>query len=245
MVDIRIIRHERPSGPGTRLFCFPHIGGGPALFAGWPEVLGPQVELCVPLLPGRERSFDQQPFTDIDELCAALRDVIRPLMDVPSVFFGDCFGGLVAFHLMRRLRDIDGPQPEMLVVYGLGAPHVTTREEAGYPRSDALVGELREYLKRAGDTDPALLDDPDWMETLEPSIRGDLAVTESFRYQNGPPLSTSIAVLAEPQAKRVISEFAAWAKLTDSAFAMRVLPPGPKQWRRIAEAVDREIAQVG
>ncbi|GAA3836868.1 hypothetical protein GCM10022226_68540 [Sphaerisporangium flaviroseum] len=243
-MDIRIIRHERASAPTTRLFSFPHIGGGPAMFAGWAQVLRSPVELCVPLLPGRERAFDQAPFTDIEEMCAALRDAIAPLMDVPSVFFGDCFGGLVAFHLTHLLQG-GGPRPEKLIVYGLGAPHVTTREEAGYPRSDALVGELREYLKRAGDTDPALLDDPDWMETLEPSIRGDLAVTESFHHQHGPPLSTPIAVIAEPQAKKVIDEFAAWAELTESAFSMRLLPSGPKHWKRLAEAVDREIAQPG
>ncbi|MEV4398191.1 thioesterase domain-containing protein [Nonomuraea sp. NPDC049607] len=244
MTRISIIKHERSPAPETRLFCFPHIAGGPAMFASWAEALPPEIELCVPLLPGRERSFGRAPFTDIEDLCAALHEAVGPAMDIPSVFFGDCLGALVAFRLAQRLQAAGKTGPRMLIVQGVGAPQTLAETEMGYPPSDAATGELVDYLKRAGDTDSALLDDPDWVEILEPALRGDLAIAESFRHHAAPPLTVPISVVVRDQARATIADFSLWAGLTDSEFTLRVLPPGPREWERTAAAVGRQISRT-
>ncbi|MDR8414083.1 thioesterase domain-containing protein [Nonomuraea sp. 3-1Str] len=214
------------------------------MFGNWAETLPPEIELCVPLLPGRERSFGEAAFTDIEDLCVALREEIGPLLDVPAVFFGDCLGALVAFRLTQLLQAAGEPGPGMLIVQGVGAPQTLAETEMGYPRSDALTGELVEYLKRAGNTNSMLLDDPDWVEILEPAVRGDLAVAESFRHHPAPPLAVPISVLVRDQARSAIADFSLWAALTEAEFTLRVLPPGPGEWERTAAAVGRQISPM-
>jgi pyochelin biosynthetic protein PchC len=210
------------------------------MFARWAEAVGPGTDLCLPLLPGRERSFDQQPFIDMDELCSALHDAVGPLMDVPVAFFGDCFGALVAFRLAQRMEAAGGPGPDVLIAHGLTAPHLPGSGGAGLPRSDALTSELVAYLKREGGTDPALLDDPDWMEILEPSIRGDLAVAESYRH-DAAVLDARISVLVKAQDKTALAGFTAWSGLTRSEFSVRVLQ---RDWPGTAQAAEQEITRL-
>ncbi|WP_327088488.1 thioesterase domain-containing protein [Nonomuraea sp. NBC_01738] len=231
MADLRIIRPLSEVPARTRLVCFPHIAGGPAMFASWADALTPGTDLCLPLFPGRERSFDQRPFTDMDELCAALHDAVAPLMDLPVAFFGDCFGALVAFRLAQRMG---AAGPSVVIAHGLAAPRLPAG--AGLPRSDAPTGELVAYLKREGGTDPALLDDPDWMEILEPSVRGDLAVAESYRH-DPTPLDIPITVLM----KAADEDVTAWSGLTGADFALRV---SHRDWPGVARAAEQEIARL-
>src|SRR2546423_1073197 len=83
-----------------RLFCFPHAGAGALSFRRWVELLPQEIELCAIQLPGREDRFREPPFTDVDALVLALRQVLYPYeLSRRFAFYGHSMGALVAYEL--------------------------------------------------------------------------------------------------------------------------------------------------
>ena len=64
----------------------------------------------------------------IRPIVEALVEVVPPLLDRPFVFFGHSMGVLVAFDLIRALREQGLRQPELLIASGRNAPQFRWRD---------------------------------------------------------------------------------------------------------------------
>ncbi|MBY8850154.1 hypothetical protein K7G98_17625, partial [Saccharothrix sp. MB29] len=56
--------------------------------------------------------------------------------------------------------------------------------------------DLRRYLTRLGDRAGAVLSDPDLWDLLVPPLRGDLLMSQHYRYTPGPPLTCPLTLVA-------------------------------------------------
>ncbi|MEV0388988.1 thioesterase domain-containing protein [Nonomuraea sp. NPDC050643] len=241
---ITIVRHLSASGAKVRLLCFPHIAGGPASFNSWRRQLSAEVELCVPLLPGREHAFNAPPFVEVDPLLDALERAIGPLLDMPMVFFGDCLGALIAGMTANTLERRGNRSIEKVIMRSL--PYSPTGPNIpGLPKSAASANELADYLRNVGKTDPKLLDDPDWVDVITQPLRGDLALTESLRGRSVETISAPLTVIADRHSPCGIEGFMGWADLTRSEFVLRIQEDRflneDQLWRRVAKSVDEEV----
>lgn len=106
IADWLVIAKPNPHAT-VRLLCFPSAGSGAAMFARWPDLLPPFIEVAAVQLPGRERRRHEPPLR-----CAAA--VLRPLLDAadvifrrPCALFGHSIGGLLA-HLFSQKLAADG-----------------------------------------------------------------------------------------------------------------------------------------
>ena len=244
---ITIVRHPSASGAEVRLMCFPHIAGGPASFKSWRAQLSAKVELCIPLLPGREQSFNAPPFVEIDPLLEALEQAIKPLLDMPMVFFGDCLGALIAGLTANIFEGYGDRSIKKVIMRSLpysraGVPI------AGLPKSTASLNELVDYLRRVEKTDPELLDDPDWVDVITQPVRSDLALTESLRDRSIETISAPLTVLAEQHSSCAVQDFIGWVDRTRSEFVLRVqddrLLDEDQRWSEVADTVDEEVRGV-
>jgi surfactin synthase thioesterase subunit len=109
-------------GCAIRLFCFPFAGVGASALRRWPDRTG-EVELCFVQLPGRENRMREEPYHDFGTFAADAAEALRPAMDRPFALLGHCMGALLAYALLVRLTETDGPVPMRLLVSSSLVPH--------------------------------------------------------------------------------------------------------------------------
>jgi medium-chain acyl-[acyl-carrier-protein] hydrolase len=205
-----------------RLFCFPHAGGGGAIFRSWPAGLPWDIEVCSALLPGRESRLKEPPFTHIAPLVTELGDVLLNYLDRPFAFFGHSMGAFIAFELIHELQRRKQTGPLHLFVSGAGAPHIPDPEA---PIHHLPEGEFRESLRRLNGTPQVVLDHPELMELMVPLLRADFAVYETYSYVERARLACPISAFTGVQDGRVSHERAdAWREQTTGRFILRTLP---------------------
>lgn len=205
-----------------RLFCFPYAGGGASIFNTWPRGLPAEVEVVGVQPPGREGRLVEPPIADLHELADALHRELAPHFDRPFALFGHSNGGLMAFELIRRLRRAGGPMPKLLIASGRPAPQL--------PLDDAPIhalprGEFIAALRRFKGTPDEILQNAEIMELLEPLLRADFALGETYRYDPEPPLDLPITAFGGHRDDEVTpGQVEAWREQTAAGFRMQMFP---------------------
>lgn len=204
-----------------RLFCFPYAGGGASSFRLWPNALPPGVNVCPVQLPGRENRLGEAPFTRLEPLVQTLDRLLRPYLDRPFAFFGHSMGALIAFELAHRLGQ-NTLGPIRLFVSGHSAPQIPRRRPPIHQLPDS---ELVEALRDFGGTPEAVLQHPELMELLLPTLRADFSVVETYVYSPHEPLACPISVFGGLQDSEVSrDDLNVWCDQTRSSCTVRMFP---------------------
>lgn len=215
-------RRVRPAAR-LRLFCFPYAGGGASVYRGWSEELPETVEVCPVQPPGREGRIRQPPFRELDALVAALDEGLSAELDeLPHAFFGHSLGAIVGYELARRRRERGASPPVHLLVSAHIAPSVASDTE---PIHDLPSDRFRERLRSLNGTPAEVLDHPELMELVEPLLRADFRINETYRHRSGPPLDCAVTAFGgfrDQDVPRVKIE--PWAEVSTGRFRVHMLP---------------------
>ena len=205
----------------SRLFCFPHAGGGASLFRTWPDGLPPHIEVCPVQLPGRENRLKEAAFTSLPPLITSLSSALLPWLDRPFAFFGHSMGALIAFELARALRDAHGLSPSHLFVAGCRAPHLPDPD----PPIHALPEpEFVDALRRMQGTPEEVLQHPEMQSLILPLMRADMALVETYEYRESPPLDCPLAAIGGADDAQAPPEaIEPWREHTRGRFRSRIL----------------------
>jgi surfactin synthase thioesterase subunit len=213
------VRRARPAH--LALFCLPFAGGGAGVFREWPGLLPAGVEVCPVHLPGRETRFAEPAIDDVHALVEPLLEGLLPHLDGPFALFGHSMGGLIAFELADRLR-WRGVAPAWFFASGVRAPHVPPRTE---PRHGLPDDEFLASVRELNGTPPELLDNPEIMELMLPTLRRDFRLVETYRYRPRPPLESPIVAFGGRHDPDVThADLEAWREQTTAQFELHVLP---------------------
>lgn len=175
-----------------RLFCFHHAGGGAAAFRLWPARL-PEFDVCAVQLPGRANRLSEPALTDVHAVVDALVGVVRPLIDRPFVLFGHSMGTLVACLLARRLHALGEALPERLFVSSRQPPHRPFPDVSLAGLSDAQM--LEAVQRHFGGLPAEVLETPELLELVLPTMRADFALLAGHRETAADPLPVPIVAL--------------------------------------------------
>jgi medium-chain acyl-[acyl-carrier-protein] hydrolase len=215
---------ERQQAPGQRLFCFPYAGGGASAFRLWRPDLSDVAEVCPVQLPGREARLAEPPVSDACELVARLADGLGPFLDRPFAFFGHSMGALVAFELARELRRRRQRGPSHLFASGFRAPN---RPNPNRPLHALPMADFLRELRAYDGTPHEVLDNALLMELMEPALRADFALHETYRYREEAPLACPVTVLGgRDDVKVSLEDLAGWQRMTTGGHELRLLPGG-------------------
>jgi medium-chain acyl-[acyl-carrier-protein] hydrolase len=204
-----------------RLFCFPYAGGGAYIFRDWANHLPVTIEVCPMQPPGRGNRLDEEPFTDLDSLTQSVAIALAPYLDKPFAFFGHSMGGMVSFELAHKLRREYGVEPAHLFVSGCRAPQTPYSNPITFDLSEQeLIGELR----RLKGTPSELLEHPEWVKLMIPTLRADFKICQTYTYSAKPPLSCSITAFGGLHDEDVRQEhLTAWRAHTIASLSLQML----------------------
>lgn len=231
----------------TRLFIFPYAGGGPSAFTKWCKEFPDTIEVWIVHYPGRGSRYKEAPIKELTVLVESIHQAIQVLLNKPFAFFGHSIGGLIAFELTRSLRRLNLPRPTQLFVSACAAPHI--------PNSNPLIHSFSdiEFLKSLKDLNgipSEVLQHPDLMNLLLPTLRADFELLETYPFTTAPPLNCPIVAfggLDDPRVSRERVE--GWARHTDSRFESNYFPGGHffinTAKEAITESITKEINFVG
>lgn len=204
-----------------RLFCLPYAGGSSLVFQGWQEALPRGVDVVAVQLPGRGARLFEPALTRLGPLVRGLGDELRPHLDRPFAFFGHSMGALLAFELGRYLRDAHGREPAALFVSGRRAPDLPDGKREFLLPDDEFVAMLR----RLDGTPAEILDNPEALELLVPTLRADFEVVQTYEYYEAPPLRCRMRAFGglgdEPTGPDVLEP---WSRHTTGSFSLSMLP---------------------
>ncbi|HEX2079482.1 MAG TPA: thioesterase domain-containing protein [Longimicrobium sp.] len=221
----RWITRPRPSPRARlRLLCLPHAGGGASSFRGWADALPPEVEVCPVQLPGRENRVAEPAFDRVPPLVEALADAVEPLLSLPFALFGHSNGALIGFELARTLRARGRPGPAHLFASGRRAPDLPSGRPPTHHLPDA---EFLAELQALGGVPAQILEHPELLAMLLPTLRADVAIHETYAFHEEPPLASPITAyggLADPRVSR--EQLEGWGRHTAGPFVMRLFPGG-------------------
>ncbi len=211
--------------PAFRLFCFPYAGGSASVFRQWGRHLDPRVDVVAVQLPGRGPRLAEAPWTDFERLAAAVAgEVAQEAGALPFGFFGHSMGALLMFEAARRLAAAGLRQPDCLFASGRQAPHLPVPRLRRHDMSD---GDFVAELRRLQGTPAQILDNPEMLEILMPTIRGDFALLEGWTFADSPPLPAPLVALAgRGDAHVEIDAARQWSRWTSAAFELLAYPGG-------------------
>ena len=216
------IRPNRLAAAPTRLFCFPHAGVGTSAFRNWASALGPDIEVCLVQLPGREGRHGQPLSSSIAELISPLVENMASLLDRPFTFYGHSMGGTIAFEAALHVRKNYGLQPLHLFAAASPAPQL--------PWAHSLLRMLpedeflHEIQARYGGLPAQMISDAELRAIFLPILRADIAMVETYACTEAPPLDCGITVFGGLEDTMVTrSSLQAWRRQTVSSFRLRMI----------------------
>lgn len=208
--------------PALRLFCFPYAGGSATIYKDWAKTIANDVELNAVQLPGRGVRIREPLIQDYETLVSGLLAAIKPLTDVPFVFFGHSMGAQVAWELARYLRKAGLPLPKVLIVSARSAPHVKSQRK---PFHQLPEREFIEKVKTLNGIPEEALRHQELMDIVSPILRADFKVIETWNYQPEVPLPMQMVTFRGENDTGVKPEsVAAWRELSSRRLIEKTFP---------------------
>jgi medium-chain acyl-[acyl-carrier-protein] hydrolase len=216
-------RNLQPSTP-FRLFCFPHAGGSASIYRNWHDWLAPAIEVVAVELPGRGMHIGEPAIDRMDVLVEQVVAAMRPLLDRRFALFGHSLGSLVAFEVSRKLAAAGGPEPQHLVVSGMGAPHVVAGRSSIHELPD---DEFIEAVRALDGIPAEVLASEALVECFLEVLRADFRLAGAYQCARTVPLRhpiTAFGGVDDQSCRR--EDLEAWQQHTEAQCVVRWLPGG-------------------
>lgn len=208
--------------PALRLFCFHHAGGNSGVFKDWKDALPSEVDVMPLDLPGRGRYQRDLPRRRMAELIEELGCRVSRSLDIPVALFGHSMGALVAFEVAHFIRATQYAKLVHLFVAGCPAPQCSPIR---CPSSNTSNEELVDELRRMRGTPKAVLDSPELMEIILPTLRADFEVVETYICRTRARLDCPIRVYGGiDDSERPADSLSGWEEQSSISCSIQMFP---------------------
>jgi surfactin synthase thioesterase subunit len=207
------------------LVCLAPAGGGGGQYRPWQRALDGRYTVHGVALPGRENRWGEPAARSMELVVAAVADEVvrRVPVGAPVVVFGQSFGGLIGFEVVRWLEQVHGRAVAALVVAACRPPHHWVGAGAGM--TDDELGDLLD-LRGLDD-----LDDPEMAverrEVMLETLRADVVLSTSYTGSPRDEVAAPLHVWGGDQDEIVTGEqLDGWAGRARGAFVRRAFRGG-------------------
>ena len=207
----------------ARLFCFPYAGSGAHAFDGWRRNVPGGMEVVGVSLPGRETHRSADPLENWEPLMEALTIQLQPALAVPYVLFGHSLGARIAYELVHRFGRLRLPLPATLFVSGCRAPGVPARND---PMHALEFRALLTRLRSMGGVPAEVLQSERMMRFMEPALRADLKLAETWEGHRGKISTAIVALSGTADEVDPVEDMRPWCNFTSGRFDHHVFDGG-------------------
>lgn len=213
----------RPNPQATlRLFCFPYAGGSSTIYRPWAALLPKQIELIAIELPGHSMRLSEPLHTDLGQLADELGGLMLAMLDRPSAFLGYSLGALIAYEVAQRLYQGRGLGLAHVFAAACRAPDLPASEPPSY---NLPADAFRKRLIALNGTPPEVLDNSELYGLMEPILRADFQMSNTYQPRVQPPLPCPVTVFGGLEDPSVAQpDLAAWQRTTTQRFNLHMLP---------------------
>ncbi len=219
------VKFSQSSQEKCKLFCFPFAGGDIYTYRLWGKYLDPQIALYAVQLPGRGARFQEPGFTRLEPLIEELAKLFFPELKSPFAFFGHSLGGLIAFELTRYLKRNFSIIPQRVFISSSLPVHLYRNWHHNYHQLSDV--DLLKKIESFGGISKQVLEHPDLIEMLLPTVRSDMEILETYQYQNTEKLSCPLHVFSGKDDTLIsVAELKEWKQHSSGEFSLKIFPGG-------------------
>lgn len=197
------------------LFCLPFAGGNKYSYRKYEENAPPFLKVVPLEYPGRGTRVQEPLLGDVFALVDDLYEQIRPQLEGRSyAIYGHSMGGLMGYLLTRKIRENGHSLPLHLFVTGTTGPAAPSRQE----KKRHLLGKeaFLEEVRSLNGVVEEILQNEELMQYVEPILRADFKVIESYEYTQEPCLDVPFTVITGTREEMKMEEIYLWQKETNA-----------------------------
>jgi surfactin synthase thioesterase subunit len=195
----------------ANLICFPYAGGSKFSYNKFAEVAPGNLTLIPIELPGRGARFDERLIYNADELVDKLFHQIKSYLFDPYAIYGHSMGSLIGYLITKRIIKENLPQPLHLFFSGAKAPHMLQYEPAAHLfEKEELIASLR----KMGGIPERILKNDNLMRILEPIVRADFRVINTYVHKDTEAMDIPISVIIGSEEGISLEQSQLWQKET-------------------------------
>lgn len=205
----------------VNLFCIPFAGGNRYSFLQLEKTIGSALNVIPLDYPGRGTRYGEPLLKRLDALCDDLFNQIATQLQEPYAIYGHSMGGLLAYLLIRKIKEERLPLPVHLFISGSRAPSMR-RDTPIYhqlPRPEFI-----EKLRSLGGTTDEILNSQEILELYEPILRADFEAVETYEHEYGEPFDIPVTVFNGLSDKISREQAEAWQRETTYPLILREFP---------------------
>ncbi len=208
----------------TQLFCLPFAGGNKYSYRDFVEKAPSFLNLVTLEYPGRGARMRDPLIVDISELTDDLYRQISPLIkdDQPYAIYGHSLGGLMTYLLTLKLLENNHKAPIHLFITGTSGPSSISRTE----KKRHLL-EKKEFIEEVRILDgmpEEILSNDELLLYFEPILRSDFQASETYVYQERPPLNIPVTVITGTEEDMEPEDIQLWQKETTYGVDFKRMP---------------------
>ena len=136
-----LIRGAGSADAPCRVICFHSMGIGASLFTKFLLEPPEGCDVVAVQTPGRENRSAEPVAESIDQLADQIVPHLLPLLDRPAVIWGHSLGGIVAWEVVRLLRERHRIEPAHFLVTGTAPPHLIVKWQKREVMLKAMVAD--------------------------------------------------------------------------------------------------------
>lgn len=195
------------------LLCLPFAGGNKYSYRDY-EAKAPSFVKVMPVeYPGRGARMRDPLLRNMNAITDDLYKQVRNTVDgQPYAIYGHSMGGLAAFLLTHKLLRHGHRAPLHLFITGTTGPSSITRGSV----KRHMMGK-KEFIQEIIDLDGMpgeILANKEMMEYFEPILRADFTATETYAYEEAPPLDIPMTVITGTEEDMEREDIRLWQKET-------------------------------
>ena len=213
------IQYDEQQNVGLRLFCLPYAGGGSSIYRLWQESMPEYIQVCRIQLPGRENRINEQAIDSMEELVKTLAKQLLAYMDKPFALFGHSMGAMATYELAKYLSSNTPYSPEHVFVSACRTPNISHDNITYHLQGDEFIDSLRQR----GGMNEVLLNNKEYMQMVEPTLRADLKLIENWHYCAIDTISCPLTVFGGVRDALVSpSILEQWNQYTNNIFELKL-----------------------
>jgi external thioesterase TEII len=164
--------------------------------------------------PGRGTRMKEQLVSDVHALVDDLYRQVKSVVGKEKyAIYGHSLGGLMAYLLILKLSESNHNQPEHIFITGTTGPSSSSRLEK--KRSLLSKSEFINEIKNLGGMPDEILQNEELLNYLEPILRNDFKVSETYIHKDRAPLNIPMTVITGTEEDMKNEDILLWQNETN------------------------------